>query len=99
MRRLWIVLIAGVVIELSRGYFTPRLEALPAASDGWTLVAQTTLDPVPAELRTSPETSRAVKAWRGTYSGTSPMTITLYAMQKARYFRVAVSPGADQTIC
>ncbi len=80
MKRLWIVLVLGVVIELSRGYFTPRLEALPAPSDGWTLVTQTALDPVPAELKTSAETSRAVKAWRGTYSGTSLITITLYAM-------------------
>lgn len=80
MKRFWIVLVLAAVIELSRGYFTPRLEALPVASDGWTLVAQTVLDPVPAELKTWPETSRAVKAWRGTYSGTSPMSITLYAM-------------------
>ena len=80
MKRLWIVLALAVVIELSRGYFTPRLEALPAASDGWTLVAQTALDPVPAELKSSPETSRAVKAWRGTYSGVSLINLTLYAM-------------------
>jgi len=80
MKRLWMVLALGMVIELSRGYFTPRLEALPVTSDGWTLVTQTALDPVPAELKTSAETSRAVKAWRGTYSGTSHVTITLYAM-------------------
>jgi len=80
MKRLWIVLVLAAVIELSRGYFTPRLEALPAASDGWTLVAQAALAPVPADLQTWPETSRAVKAWRGTYSGASPITITLYAM-------------------
>src|SRR5579872_7232894 len=80
MKRLWIILVAGVIIELSRGYFTPRLEALPAKPDGWTLVTQTARDPVPAELKTSPVTSRAVKAWRGTYSGRSLMTTTLYAM-------------------
>ena len=80
MKRLWIVLVLGVVIELSRGYFTPRLEALPAKPDGWTLVTQTALDPVPAELKTWPERSRAVKVWRSTYNGTSPITITLYAM-------------------
>lgn len=80
MKRLWIVLVAGVVIELSRGYFIPRLEALPAKPDGWTLVTQTAFDPVPAELKTEAETSRAVKAWRATYNGPSLITITLYAM-------------------
>ncbi len=74
MKRVWIVLVAGVVIELSRGYFTPQLEALPVKPDGWTLVAQAALDPVPAGLKTWPETSRAVKAWRGIYNGTPLIT-------------------------
>jgi len=43
MKRLWIVLIAGVAIELSRGYFTPRLEALPIAADGWSRESQNCL--------------------------------------------------------
>ena len=80
MKRVWIILVAGAIIELSRGYFTPRLKALPAKPDGWTLVTQTAADPVPAELKTGPETSRAVKAWRATYNGPSLITITLYAM-------------------
>jgi len=77
MKRAWIVLLAGVLIELSRGYFTPALEAFPQAPAGWTRVIETDLDPIPHEW---PETSHAVKAWRATYSGTSQITLTLYAM-------------------
>jgi len=77
MRRLWIVLVAGAVIELTRGYFTPALQAAPQAPAGWTRVSQTALDPIPHEW---PETQHAVKAWRATYTGTSPITLTLYAM-------------------
>ena len=77
MKRLWIILLAGIVIELSRGYFTPALQALPQAPAGWTRVTETALDPIPHEWS---ETSHALKAWRATYSGTSQMTLTLYAM-------------------
>lgn len=42
-RRLWLVLIAGAVIELSRGYFEPQLQALPSAPAGWTRTADGTL--------------------------------------------------------
>jgi len=80
MKRLWIVLIAAIAIELSRGYFPPPVEALPEAPAGWTLVAQTALSPVPQDVQESPETSHAVKAWRASYSGVSPITLTLYAM-------------------
>jgi hypothetical protein len=80
VKRLWLVVIAAIVIELSRGYFTPPLEALPSAPAGWARVAQTAFNPVPHELQEWPETSHAVKAWRATYSGTSPITLTLYAM-------------------
>lgn len=77
MKRLWIILLAGIAIEFSRGYFTPALVALPAAPAGFTRVTQTALNPIPHD---SPETSHAVKAWRATYSGTSQVTLTLYAM-------------------
>ncbi len=77
MKRLWIVFLAGIVIELTYGYFPPALQALPQAPARWTRVTQTALDPIPHEW---PETSHAVKAWRATYSGTSEITLTLYAM-------------------
>ena len=32
MKRLWIVLIAAIAIELSRGYFPPPVEALPSSA-------------------------------------------------------------------
>ncbi len=34
MKRLWIVLIAAIAIELSRGYFPPPFEAFPQAPAG-----------------------------------------------------------------
>ena len=77
MKRLWIVLLAGAVIELTRGYFTPSLQALPQAPAGWTRVSETALDPIPHDW---PETQHAVKAWRATYNGASQITLTLYAM-------------------
>jgi hypothetical protein len=77
MKRLWIVFLAGTVIELTQGYFPPGLQALPQAPAGWTRVTETALDPIPLEW---PETSHAVKAWRATYSGTSQIRLTLYAM-------------------
>jgi hypothetical protein len=77
MKRLWIVFLAGIVIELTYGYFPPALKALPQAPAGWTRVTETPLDPIPHQW---PETSHAVKAWRATYSGTSEITLTLYAM-------------------
>jgi hypothetical protein len=82
MRRLWIVLIAAVLIESTRGYFTPALQAVPQTPAGWTRVTQTALDPIPHEW---PETSHAVEAWRATYSATSQIktpqiTLTIYAM-------------------
>jgi hypothetical protein len=80
MKRLWIVLVAGVAIELSRGYFTPRLEALPIAADGWSRENQTAFDPVPPEIELWPETAHAVKAWKATYRGVAPVTFTLFAL-------------------
>jgi hypothetical protein len=77
MKRLWIVLLAGMLIELTQGYFPPALHALPQAPAGWTRVTENALDPIPHEW---PETSHAVKAWRATYSGTSEIALTLYAM-------------------
>ncbi|HEX5230326.1 MAG TPA: hypothetical protein VFW44_21585 [Bryobacteraceae bacterium] len=77
MKRGWIILVAAVLIELTRGYFTPTLQALPLAPAGWTRVTQTALDPIPHDW---PETSHAIKAWRATYTGTSLVTLTLYAM-------------------
>jgi len=79
-RRLLLVLIGGAVIELSRGYFTPQLEALPAAPAGWTRVAETPLDPLPEGLDEWPGTWRALKAWRASYSGSESITLSLYAM-------------------
>jgi len=79
-KRLWIVLIAGIAIELSRGYFTPRLEALPITADGWSRESQIAFDPVPPEIERWPETSRAVKAWKATYRGVAPVTLTLFAL-------------------
>jgi hypothetical protein len=80
MKRLSIILIAGAAIELSRGYFTPRLEALPIAADGWSRESQTAFDPVPPEIGLWPETSHAVKAWKATYRGVAPATLTLFAL-------------------
>jgi hypothetical protein len=77
MKRAWIILFAGVAIELSQAYFTPALEALPQAPAGWTRVAETALDAIPHEW---PETWHAVKARRATYNGASQITLTLYAM-------------------
>ena len=77
MKRLWIVILAGIAIELTQGYFPPALQAPPLAPAGWTRVTQTALEPIPHEW---PETSHAVKAWRATYSGISEITLTLYAM-------------------
>jgi hypothetical protein len=77
MKRLWIVFLAGIAIELTQGYFPPGLQALPQAPAGWTRVTETALDPISQEW---PETSHAAKAWRATYSGTSQITLTLYAM-------------------
>jgi hypothetical protein len=77
MKRLWIILLAAAGIELSRGYLTPTVQALPEAPAGWTRVTQTALDPIPHEW---PETSHAQKAWRATYKGTAPIELTLYAM-------------------
>jgi len=80
MKRLWIILVAGIAIEFTRGYLTPRLEALPTAADGWSRVNQTVFDPVPPEIEAWPETSHALKAWKATYQGTEPVTLTLFAM-------------------
>ena len=80
IKRPWIVLVAGIAIGCSRGYFTPRLEALPIAADGWSRVTQTAFDPVPPEIEMWPETSHAVKAWKATYWGVAPVTLTLFAL-------------------
>ncbi len=80
MKRLWLVLVAGIVIESTRGYLTPPLEALPAAVAGWTRATETALDPVPRDMHEWPATWRAEKAWRATYSGEAPMELKLYAM-------------------
>ncbi len=77
MKRFWIIILAGVVIELTRGFFPPELQALPQSPAGWTRVTETALDPIPHEW---PQTSQARKAWRGTYTGTAEVTLTLYAM-------------------
>lgn len=108
MKRTWVILLAAALIELTRGFFPPALQALPQSPAEWTRVTQTALDP-----------GRAGKAWRATYTGTSEITLTLYAtpwppgnswdaiqrwrpapgtmaFAKGRYFGAATSPGADQ---
>ena len=77
MKRLWMIVLAGIAIEFSQDFFTPVLQAIPQAPAGWTRVSETALDPIPDDW---PETPHAVKAWRATYSGTSEVTLTLYAM-------------------
>jgi len=79
-RRLWLILIGGTVIEFSREYFEPRLQALPSAPAGWTRAADGTLDPTLRGLEEWPATWTATKAWRISYSGTPPITLSLYAM-------------------
>ena len=59
----------AVAIELTHGLFAPELKALPPAAAEWKLVEQTTLPP-----------SDALKAWRATYDGVPPITLTLYQM-------------------
>jgi hypothetical protein len=51
VRWLWLVLIGAAAIELSRGYFTPQLKALPPAPAGWTRVAETAFDPIPRDSK------------------------------------------------
>jgi hypothetical protein len=77
MKHAGAIFLAAALIELTRGYFTPALQALPEAPAGWTRVTETALNPIPHEW---PETSHARKAWRATYTGTAPITLTLYAM-------------------
>jgi hypothetical protein len=69
MKALWLVIVGAVAIELSHGLFAPQLNGLPPSAAEWKLVEQTAIKP-----------SRALKAWRATYDGTPPMTLTLYQM-------------------
>jgi hypothetical protein len=69
MKALWLVLVGAVVIELSHGLFAPQLNALPPSAAEWKLVEQTAIQP-----------ARTLKAWRASYDGTPPMTLTLYLM-------------------
>lgn len=80
MKKLWPILIAVAVIEFTRGFFTPQLQALPSAPAGWTRVAQTAADPIPREIESWPATWRAANAMRATYTGAPPITLSLYAM-------------------
>lgn len=80
MKALWLVLAGAIAIELSHGLFVPELKALPPAPAGWKLADHAVLDLSSRQPPVWNGTSRALKAWRATYDGLPPMTLTLYQM-------------------
>jgi hypothetical protein len=69
MKAWWLLPVATVLIEASQGLFAPQLMALPPAAAEWKLAEQAAIKP-----------SRGLKAWRATYEGLPPITLTLYLM-------------------
>ncbi len=82
MKWLWRFAILTVVIGCGPifGLLFPRpeLKALPVSAAEWRLANQAVLKPVPAEMKSFRSGEWARKAWRGTYVGERPMTVTVY---------------------
>jgi hypothetical protein len=99
-KRLWHAAIFTVVIGCGPifGLLIPShdLKGLPVLAAEWRLVDQTVLSPVPAELKNFRSGEWARKAWRGTYLGERPMTVTLYGMSRGGFEAIqqwSVVPG------
>jgi hypothetical protein len=61
------------------------MAALPVTAGGWRLLAQTVLQPTPAELLYFRGAKVARRAWRGAYSGDIPVTLTVYDTPRGGY--------------
>jgi hypothetical protein len=80
VKALWLLVVGAIAIELTHGLFAPELNALPQAPAGWKLAEHAELK-LPSRKRPAwSGTSGALKAWRATYDGVPPMTLTLYQM-------------------
>jgi hypothetical protein len=84
MRRVWQIAIAVAVVGLFSGErFCAEEHALALPSDpaGWKLTApQTCVKPVPADWRVWRGTAGAARACRAEYTGSPPMSLTIYDM-------------------
>lgn len=99
-RRLWHAGILTVLIGCGPvfGLLFPRqeLKGLPVSAVEWRLENQTVLSPVPAELKNFRSGEWARKAWRGTYLGDRPMTVTVYGMPRGGFDAIQewrITPG------
>lgn len=88
-RRIWHTAILTVAIGCLPifGLLIPshELKALPVSAAEWRLADQKVLQRVPAELKNFRSGEWARKAWRGTYLGERPMTVTVYGMARAGF--------------
>jgi hypothetical protein len=78
------------------GLFSQELKGLPESAAEWRLDDQQTRTPVPAEWAQFRKNEYARKAWRGTYRGDPPMTVTVYDMQGSGFDALQqwrVTPG------
>jgi hypothetical protein len=72
------------------------LKALPVSAAEWRLADQALLKPVPAGMKNFRSGEWARKAWRGTYIGARPMTVTVYGMPRGGFDAIqqwSVTPG------
>jgi hypothetical protein len=98
-RRLWHVAILTAAIGCAPIFgllSSQELKGLPVSAAEWRLADQAVLKPVPAELRNFRSGEWARKAWRGTYLGEPPMTVTVYGMPRGGFDAIQqwrVAPG------
>ena len=100
MKWLWRFAILTVVIGCGPifGLLFPKqeLKGLPVSAAEWRLADQAVLKPVPAEVKNFRSGEWARKAWRGTYLGERPMTVTVYGMPRGGFDAIQqwrVAPG------
>ena len=78
----WFLRIAlfGLLVGVASNFALPtqEMKSLPATAGGWRLLDQSVLQPVPAELLYFRGSPNARRAWRGTYAGDFPVTLTVY---------------------